>query len=446
MRFRFSLYRPHYAVILRLGWPILVGQLGVIVVGFADTLMVGRYTTEALAAASFVNNLFTLVSLLIMGFSYGLTPLISAHCSRGEHVAAGHTLKNACVSNLLFSALLIGLTGVLYFFLPCMGQPPELLPLIRPYYVIVWSSLLFISLFNVLKQFTDGIMNPSVGMWILLSGNALNILGNYLLIYGKAGLPEMGLMGAGVSTLFSRVWMAVLFVWVLLRASRYACYRRGFFAGRVSWPAVRSIGALSLPVSLQMGMETGSFTFSAVMAGWLGAVSLAAYQVMVTIGTLGFLFYYSIGASLAIRVAACRGAGDALNSRRAAFAGSHILLVWATVTSFMFYVCGAWLIGLFTSDVRVVSTALLLLWPLIMYQYGDAMQICFANALRGVCDTASLMRIAFVSYMLVGIPSGYVLGFVVGWGERGIFLAFSAGLFTAALLFFRRFLRVSRVP
>ena len=445
MKHSFALYKSHYAATIKLGWPILVGQLGVILVGFADTLMVGRYDTDSLAAASFVNNLFTLISLLLMGFSYGLTPVISACCSRNEKQKAGFLLKNALLANLLYAILLLAVMGVLYFFLDTLGQEPRLLPLIRPYYLVIWSSMIFVTLFNVMKQFADGTTDTSKGMWILLSGNALNIAGNYILIYGYLGAPQLGLLGAGLSTWCSRLWMAALFAFILLRSKRYAPYRRGFFSQKTSWIQINSIGKLSLPVSLQMGMETGSFTFSAVMAGWLGAVPLASYQVIVTIGTLGFLFYYSIGASMSIRIGGYMGLNDKVSIRRAAFAGSHILLVWASIASLLFFGFGKPLISLFTNDIRVIQTASGLILPLIMYQYGDAMQIGFANALRGMTDMIAMMWIAAVSYLLIGIPTGFVLGFPLGWGETGIFIAFSIGLFTAASLFYKRFLQISRL-
>lgn len=445
MKHTFSIYKSHYKATIKLGWPILVGQLGVIVVGFADTLMVGRYNTDALAAASFVNNIFTLISLLIMGFSYGLTPLISAHYSRGEHAEAGVTFKNAIISNLLYTALLLIVMGIFYFFLDRMGQEEKLLPLMRPYYLIIWSSMLFIALFNIMKQFADGTLDTAKAMWILLSGNVINIVGNYMLIYGNLGAPELGLTGAGLSTWSARLYMATLFAVILLRSKRYLPFRTSFQNGKITTQEVKRISRLSLPVSLQMGMETGSFTFSAVMAGWISAVTLASYQIIVTIGTLGFLFYYSIGASLAIRVGGFTGLGDKVSIRRAAFAGCHILLVWATVASVLFFFFGQPLISLFTKDPDVIKTAVALILPLIMYQFADAMQICFANALRGMTDVVAMMWIAFVSYLIVGIPTGYFLGFVMGWGETGIFLAFSVGLFMAAVLFYKRFLRISKL-
>ncbi len=431
--------RRHYAATLRLGIPIAVGQVGVIVLGFADTMMVGRYATDALAAAAFVNNLFTLVTFLIMGYSYGLTPLVSACFGRGQHHRAGHLLRSALAANGLFGLVLTGLMAVLYFFVDRMGQPPELLPLIRPYYLVVLVSMLFVLPFNVLRQFTDGLTRTSTGMWILLGGNVLNIVGNWLLIYGVGPFPELGLMGAGLSTCFARMAMAAVLAAVVAFGRSYRPYRRGFMAGRMTWARVAHVNRHSLPVSLQMGMECGSFTVSAVMAGWLGTVELAAYQVMVTVGTLGFLFYYSMGAAMSIRVATSWGMDDRQRVREAVRAGYHILLVMAAVASLAFLLFARPLIGLFSADPAVLACAMALVVPLILYQFGDASQICFANALRGTGNVVPMMWVAFVSYMVVGIPSCYVMGFVFGWGERGIFLSFSMSLFTAAALFAWKF-------
>lgn len=439
--------RHHYADTLRLGIPIAVGQVGVIVMGFADTMMVGRYATDALAASAFVNNVFTLVTFLIMGYSYGLTPLVSSHFGRGQHHRAGYLLRSALASNTLYGAFLIGLMGVLYFFVDRLGQPAELLPLIRPYYLVVLASMLFVLPFNVLRQFTDGLTRTWIGMWILLGGNLLNIVGNWLLIYGVGPFPELGLLGAGLSTCFSRMAMALVLAAVVAFGRGYRPYRRGFMAGRMTWRRMAHINRHSLPVSLQMGMECGSFTTSAVMAGWLGAVELAAYQVMVTIGTLGFLFYYSMGAAMSIRVASFFGTQDWGRVREAVRAGFHILLVMAAAASVVFLLYARALIGFFSSDPAVLACAMTLVGPLVLYQFGDSSQICFANALRGTGRVVSMMWVAFVSYIVIGIPSCYVMGFVFGWGERGIFLSFSVSLFTAAALFAWRFRQtMGRLP
>lgn len=444
MKSNFSTLLPHYKATLRLGLPIAVGQLGVIILGFADTMMVGQYSTTALAAASFVTNLFNLVQFLIMGYSYGLTPMVGALYGRGEHARAGALLKNALASNFLFCAVVLSVMTGLYFFLDRLGQPAELLPEIRSYYVVILISMLFVMVFNALRQFTDGTTDTARGMWTLLAGNLLNILGNWLLIWGVGPFPELGLLGAGISTLFSRFFMAVLLVCFVAMGRRYAPYRAGFRAARLSWERIRYVAGKSLPVSLQMGVETGTFTFSAVMAGWLGATELAAYQVIMTLGTLGFLFYYSFGAGMSIRIATFVGVKDWQRVRLASTAGSHIELALAVLASLTFFFFAPSLIGMFSPDADVRAMALLVLYPLMLYQFSDAMQICYANALRGTGHVLPMMWIAVVSYLCVGIPCGYLLGFPLGMGIRGIFLAFSVGLFTAAALLFRAYRGVLR--
>ena len=430
---------PHYKATLRLGIPIAIGQIGVIVMGFADTMMVGRYATEALASASFVNSVFNLVTFLLMGYSYGLTPLISAHCGRGEQREAGGTLKQALVANGLFALLLLAVMSGLYFYIDRMGQPVQLLPYIRPYYIVILISMLFVACFNAVRQFTDGTSDTASGMWILLTGNALNIVGNALLIYGVGPFPELGLLGAGLSTMFSRFYMAVALIAIVAFRKRYAPFRAGFHATALSREAVRRINAKSLPISLQMGMDSGAFTFSGIIAGWIDAPSLAAFQVMMTIGTLGFLFYYSFGSGMSIRVATFAGQNDWKQVRLAARAGQHILCAMATISSLTFLLFGSSLIHVFSHDATVVGIAVSLIVPLIIYQFGDAMQICFANALRGTSQVMSMMWIAFVSYVVVNIPAGFILGFPCGLKTTGIFLAISLGLFTAAPLFYWQF-------
>lgn len=433
-----------YKETLRLGIPLAIGQIGVIVMGFADTMMVGRYSTDALAAASFVNSVFNLVTFLLMGYSYGLTPLISAHYGRGELREAGLTLRHALVCNVGFALILIAALGISYFFLDHMGQPAEILPLVRPYYITILVSMLFVAAFNALRQFTDGITDTAAGMWALLSGNALNIVGNWLLIYGIGPFPELGLLGAGISTAFSRFAMMAILATIILSRRKYAVFREGILARQLHSSELRRINRQSLPVGLQMGMESGSFTMSGIMAGWLGAIDLATYQVMVTMGTLGFLLYYSFGSSMSIRIAAFFGQKDWGRVRQASRAGCHILLGMALISSSMFFFFGEEIARMFTSDQAVIALALTLIPPLLLYQLGDAMQVCFSNALRATGHVKPVMWIAFVSYVVVNIPIGTMLAFPLHLGSTGLFLAFSAGLFTAAVLFFLNFRKVLR--
>ena len=321
-------YRQQVVSLLRLGMPIVVGQLGMIILGLADTIMIGHHSTEELAAAGFVNNVFNLAIIFATGFSYGLTPLIGMLQGNGNTRGIGRVFRNALAANAVIGVLLTAVMYVVYCFVDKMGQPEELLPHIRPYFVLQLVSLLFIMLFNAFRQFAEGLTDTRTPMWILLGGNALNILGNYLLIYGSLGFPEWGLFGAGVSTLVSRIVMLLVFVAIVACTRRYRIYRDALIHSRLNRNDFVQLNALGWPIALQMGMETAAFSLSAIMVGWLGSVSLAAHQIMISVSTIGFMVYYGRGAALAVQVSHFMGRHDFSNLRRAVHAGTFKELTW----------------------------------------------------------------------------------------------------------------------
>lgn len=189
-------YFSHYRALISLGTPLIIGQIGVVLQNFADTLMIGHHTTVELAAASLVSNIFILGLLMAMGFALCMTPLIGKAYGQGDTDSIGATVKNGLAVNTMAAVVLMTVYTVLYFFLDKLGQPAELLPYVRPYYIINLISIPFVCWVNSLKQLFDATTDTKTPMWILLGGNALNIIGNWMLIYGHCGLPEMGITGA----------------------------------------------------------------------------------------------------------------------------------------------------------------------------------------------------------------------------------------------------------
>ena len=432
-----------YIELARLGLPILVGQLGMIVVGFADNIMVGHYSTAALASASFVNNLFNVAIFCSIGFTYGLTPLVGALFGSGEKASIGALTRVAVWLNLIYTLVIMGVMTAIYFNLHRLGQPDELLPLIRPYYLLYLAGMLPIAIFNIIAQWSYGINNTALPMWIILGGNAVNVVGNYALIFGNLGMPEMGLTGAGLSTLVARILCPTAILFALFVFKRFNEYRRGFLKAPSRKGDIGLLWRTSLPVSLQLSFESGSFTMAAVMVGWLGAVPLAAFQIVVIVGTLGFCIYYSLGSAITIKVANAAGVGSNKLMRHYAWAGYHLMLCLAAISSLVFALAGRHLMGLFSDDAAVVGLAVSLIGPLVLYQLGDATQITFAGALRGTSHVMPMLWIAFISYIVVGLPATYLLCFTFGLESYGVILSFSVALFLAAVLFLRSFLRVT---
>lgn len=425
--------------------PLFIGQLGNIAVAFADNIMVGQYSTDALASASFVNNFFNVAIFACVGFTYGLTPLIGAIFAGGESDRIGRMVRVGLRVNTAFTVLLSLIMLGVYFNLGRMGQPEHLMPLIRPYYLIVLAGMLPVMLFNVLAQWSYAINNTGLPTWIVLGANALNVVGNYALIYGHFGCPELGLTGAGISTFVARVLCAVAMFVVFFGTRIGAPFRRGFRHGRKESGETSLIVRTGFPVSMQMTFETASFSGSAVMAGWLGAVPLAAFQIVAVSGMLGFCLYYSIGAAMAIPLSHASGRGDTQAMRRIAYGGYHMILVCMAVASAVFLGFGHVIMGFFSNDAAVVGAAMAVIVPIVLYQLGDATQIAFANALRGTSHVMPMLYIAFVSYIIIGLPVTYALAFPCGLGLFGIVLSFSVCLMIAAVLYLVFFLRATRV-
>lgn len=432
-------YSAHYKELIKLGLPIMVGQLGVIVLSFADTMMVGRYGTSELASASFVNNMFNLVIIFATGFSYGLTPVVGRLSGNNQTAAIGSVLKNALVLNGIVALVMMFLMWLLYLNIHNMGQPEELLPLMRPYYMILLVSLLFVMLFNAFKQFSDGVADTVTPMCILLAGNVLNIVGNLLLIYGKAGFPELGLIGAGLATLFSRIMMLFIFILVFALSRRYAPYRHGFIHSSVNRTDMCELYRIGMPVGIQMGLETASFSLSTIMVGWLGTLALAAHQIMLTVGQLGFMMYYGMAAAVAVRVSNWYGRDDREQVRNTASAGFHMILALAAVVSVVMFFFRNVIGGLFTDNQEVISMVASLVMPFIIYQFGDGLQCNYSNSLRGISDVKMVTWYALIAYFIISLPAGYIFGFVCDWGLTGIWMSFPLGLTAAGLLFYRRF-------
>lgn len=425
--------------ILRIGLPIMLGQACVIILAFADNIMIGWHSVDELAASSFVNNVMNLFILTELGFATGMTPMIGADNGTGNIKGIGITVKNGLVTNGIIGGISIILLTIIYFCLDHFGQAPELMPYIKPYFAIIGISTLFALGFNVLKQFTDGICRPMISMTLLMIGNLLNIFGNWVLIYGKLGFPEMGLTGAGISTLVSRALILLVFIVFIFKSKKMNEYARAIKEALLSRGEMKTVFKMGYPVGIQMALESSTFTFAAVMAGWLGVIQLAAHQVVITISQLFFLMMQGLSFAVSILVSNAFGRKDLGSVREYARKGYFMTLGISATLSVLLYCFRYQAAGIFTDSPEVSAMAVSLFFLLFAYQFGDGLQLCFANVLRGIQDVRPIMYAAFVSYYLIAIPSAYVLGFKTSLGIHGIWLGFPIGLTLAGIFFYARY-------
>lgn len=423
----FKNYKLQYKSLVALGIPIIIGQLGNIVTGLADTIMVGQHSTDELAAASFVNNVVNAFIVLGTGFSFCLIPLIGENLAKKRLGEIGGWLKNSIVANITTALLIMLVLAAIYFNLDLLDQPDEIMPLIKPYYLVTFVSVIFVMIANSFRQFVEGIGNPSVSMWILLSGNMLNIIGNYILIYGKFGAPELGLFGAGVSTLASRIIMLLLFVAVFMRRRAYEPYRRGMSTMKINMQGWKKLNAIGWPIGVQQGLEAGTFCMTAIMIGWLGSMQLAAHQVAITVSTISYTTYLGLGSAVAIRASYFKGMNDWRMVRSITMAGVHIALMLVVVVCTTLFLMKDFLGLIFTDDVAVNDIVKTIIPILMLYQIGDSVQIVVSNALRGLADVKIIMWISFFAYFIIAVPAGYLCGFPLGMGISGVWLAYPVG-------------------
>jgi len=434
-------YIPYYKRNLHLAFPIVLSQIGQVTVSLADNMMVGHVGTTELAAAAFANSVFIIGMIFGMGFTMGLTPLVGNAFGNKDLDKTVSWLKNGIFSQTVVALFLSLIMFGVYFILPLLGQTKEVTELAQPYFLLLCFSYLPFMLFFTLKQFFEGIANTRVAMQITLIANVVNILVNYVLIFGKFGFAPMGLNGAGTGTLVSRIVMPVLFAIAIIRKSRY----RQYFVLARSQPILRdhiiSLLKIGLPIGLQLIVEVSAFAIGAVMMGWLGEMSLAAHQV--AMGMASFTYMISLGVSQAntIRVSHQMGVKDYVSMKRAAYASTHLVLAFMSFTALVFISARNYLPYLFTSDVQVIKIAAGLLIIAAVFQFFDGLQVVMLSTLRGMADVTSPMLIAFIAYLFIGLPTSYVFAFIFNVGPQGIWLGYLVGLGTAGILFYFRFRR-----
>lgn len=452
-------YPKEYPALLRLGIPITIAQIGFTLQGLADTLMVGQHSARALAAAGFVNSIFNMAILLMIGYSMAAVSRIGALYSQGRKREIITVFKSSLVTNLLQGLLITGLLTGIYYCLPMMGQSEELLPLMQSYFIILLPSMPLMALYNAFKPFLDSINDTKTSMWIMLAGNVWNIFFNWVLIYGHLGFPEMGIEGAAWATASSRLFMLTLFAIVVFLTPRYKDYLQYWKETMLSLKDMRVLNRLGWPIGIQMTMEIAAFAGASLFLGWGGetwdgVTALAAHQVAIVLANLIYMFFIGIGSAIAIRVSNYHGLEDLQGVKDAAHAGYQMILLISIIASAIVYAARYSITPLFISGddpellTKVTEVVAATCLPLILYQFGDGMQTAYVNALRGYGDVKVLMAYSFLAYIVISIPLSFIFCILLDGGCFGLWMGFPFGLTTAAILYRRRFSKTisRRIP
>ena len=446
-------YLPYYKRNLKVALPVMLTQLGASLVGLFDSMMVGHYATVDLAAVSFANALFFMAMVFAMGALMAITPLVGIQMGEMNIMPEKKAdirqkiavlFQNGMLFTMLQSALMLILLAGCIPFLSYFGQEPEVIEVARPYYILIVVSLVPFLVFTFFKQFLEGLGNTLVAMIITLAMNGLNILLNWIFIYGHWGADAMGATGAGIGSLISRVGMALCFGLAMWFHKDWKYYIQTFSWRNFSWSEIKQQIKLGFPIGAQTFLETFTFAASFVIIGWISKEALAAHQVANQIADMTFMIALGVGAATTIRVSHQLGEKNIVGVRMASNASIHLVLVINTIGAALMIGLRHYIPMLFTEDQEVIAIASKLIVIAGLFQYADGLQAVGAAMLRGITDVKVPMLIAFVSYILVGLSVGLICAFPLQQGASGIWIGFIFGLSLAAICFHIRFRRLMR--
>jgi MATE family multidrug resistance protein len=437
--------RDHIKATIKLSIPIATGQLGQVMMGVVDSVMVGRIGSAPLAAASLVNGIFFLIIVIGFGLSMAATPLISIAKGEGKPGECGRTLNHSLIVNVSFSIVLTLCTFSCAFFLPYLNQPKEVVREAIPYLQILSISVVPFIIFQSYKQFLEGLSIPNPPMVIAILANILNAFLNWVFVFGNLGMPALGLSGSGMSTTISRFFMAIALMLFVFYYKRVKIYKPGFSLQSFDFSLIKKLINIGLPSGFQYFLEIAAFTFAAVMIGWIGVAQLAAHQIALNLASITYMVILGISSAGTVRVGEAVGQKNVLQIRLAGYTA----LSMAASVMFCFGICIVILRNffptLYINDKVVIETASNLLIVAALFQVFDGLQGTGIGILRGLTDTKIPMLISFASYWLIGIPIAILLGFYFKLGAVGVWIGLLLGLATLGITLLFRFNKKSKL-
>ena len=405
-------FKKHITNTFNLAVPVIIGQLGLIMMGVVDSLMVGELGADYLAAAALANHIVILILIVGVGVSMAVTSLVAISIGAEKHDEAQILFKQSMVVNFSFgitmTVLILGASELIHY----LNQPPLVVEYASSYTKLLGISILPWMIYQSYKQFIEGLSVTQPPMVVTIVANFVNAFVNWILIFGNLGFPRLELDGAGIATSTSRIFMAVVLILYVTRSKRFKEFDLSLTVRKLEFAAIKKILRLGIPSGFQYFFEVGAFSSAVVMVGWLGAKSLAAHQIAINLASISFMAATGISAAGGIRVANAVGRGDVNETRRAGF--SAILLGASVMLSagITFVLFRKFLPSLYISDQEVISIASSLLIIAALFQLSDGTQAVGIGILRGLTDVKVPTAITFISYWIIGLPIGYLMGFV----------------------------------
>lgn len=432
-------YTSEFKNNLKLATPVMMGSLGHLLVGLIDDIMVGRLGPVELAATSLGNSLIFIALSIGIGFSFAITPLIAESDGEGDKEKGRSVFQHGLI---LMTILGVAVFGLLLYIKPILyhlDQPEEVVELAVPYYEIVAISMIPLMIFQGVKQFADGLSQTKYSMYATIVTNVVNVVLNFVLIYGFWIFPRLELVGAAIGTLTSRIVMVIFLFIVLSKKEKFAIYLKRLKLNEIKKQVFKKIIGLGFPTAMQMLFEVGLFTASVLLAGTLGALPQAANQIALKLSSTTFMMAVGIGVAATVRVGNQKGMKNYVELRRIAFSNFFLTLIIMFTFSIGFIVFKDVLPWMFTDNLEVIKIASSLLIVAGLFQLSDGLQAVILGGLRGLQDVTMPSVLSFIAYWIIGFPICYYLGTIAGYGNLGIWIGLLIALTSSAIMLFLRF-------
>lgn len=438
---RIAAARSEVGPIVRLAVPVILGLAASTMLGVTDTIMIAPLGTVPLAAASLVGSVIIVYYACMWGlFSVVGVDIANAHGAGDPRRIAAAT-RNGIVTGALVGAAAAATMLALLLAVPAMGQPPEVVAILTPYWVLMALLLIPFAILLVFKQLFDAIDRPWVGVGFALVAVLVNVPLNAVLIYGLFGLPALGLTGAGVASLVAETVGAAL-AWLVWRRARFT--RRMRVRAPITRAKVAGAAAAGAPLSVAAMGEAGAYALAGLMLGWFGAAALAANQIVNAVGTVLYMLPLGMSTAVSIRIGQAAGAGETERLRPIALAAIGLVACWALGAAILLSLVGGAIAGALSADVEVIAIATAMFTVVALMQVVDGIQSTALGALRGLMDTTFPSVFSILAYWGFALPASYVAAFVLGLGPPGVWLGFAAGVSVAAVVLPWRFVRLTR--
>ncbi|MFV2053582.1 MATE family efflux transporter [Aliiroseovarius sp. YM-037] len=439
-------YKEHASKLMLLGGPLILSHLAQMAVTVTDTVMLGWYDVEALAAVTLMGTMSFVFFIVGSGFAFAVMPLVAAASEAGDDVQIRRTTRMGMWLSILYFACVLPILLWSKTFLLMLGQEEVIATIAQTYARIAAWGMLAQLLVMVLKSYLSAMEITRVVLWATIASAVLNAIVNYALIFGNWGAPELGVQGAAIASVGANaIALIYLTVYALRRLPQHALFQRLW---RPDWEAMATVYKLGWPIGLTNLAEVGLFAATTVMMGWIGTVALAAHGIALQIASITFMIHLGLSTAATVRAGRAAGRGNEVELRRGGIVAVGLSAIAALLTVALFLAVPEWLISLFldANDPQypeIISVGVSLLIVAALFQVADGAQVMALGLLRGVQDTQGPMFIAGLSYWAVGMTSSYVLGFILDFGAVGIWMGLVIGLGLAGVLMHLRFWRRS---